>query len=518
MNLSIIVPGIGFFIVGILAGYLVRRMVAFKLVGSAESRTRQMIKEAEREKASRLREAELEAKDILFNAKTQFGKETNQKRGELTRLEKRVLKRESNLDKRIDFLENKEKQFTQRDKSLYSKENMLKEKEKEIEKLIGEERFKLQRIANLTPEQAKRTLLSLLESNLKEERGAIVKRAEDEIKKMADVKAKEIISLAIQRCAAEHTVESTVSVVSLPDEMKGRVIGREGRNIRALEMATGIDLVVDDTPEAVTLSGFDPVKRQVAKVALERLILDGRIHPARIEEVVSKVKTEFQTAIREEGERTVMDMRIAKLHPKLVEMLGRLKYRTSYGQNVLQHSKEVAHLAGVLAGELGFDVKLARRAGLLHDIGKAVDHEVEGTHPQIGAESARKYEESVDISHAIEAHHEDIEARTLLAVLIQAADAISASRPGARRESLEGYVKRLEKLESIAHAFDGVENAYAIQAGREVRVIVKPDKISDNEAVILARDITKKVEEGMEYPGQVKVTVIRETRAVEYAK
>jgi len=377
----------------------------------------------------------------------------------------------------------------------------------------------LQNISGMTREEAKQLLLRKLEGEVKQEAAIMIKRSEDEAKQTADKEARKIIGLAIQRCAAEQVVETTVSVVHLPsDEMKGRIIGREGRNIRALEIATGVDVIIDDTPEAVILSGFDPMKREIAKLSLEKLLEDGRIHPGRIEEIVEKVKKEMDNKIKEVGEKALFDTGLHGLHPEVTKLLGRLKYRTSYGQNVLQHSEEVAHLMGVMAGELKLDFNLAKRIGLLHDLGKAVSHEVEGTHSKIGADLARKYNESDNICHAIEAHHQDIEPRTLLAVLVQAADAISASRPGARRETLETYVKRLEKLEQIADSFKGVDKAYAIQAGREIRVIVQPEKITDAQAAVMARDITKKIEEGLEYPGQIKVTVIRETRAVEYAK
>jgi len=371
----------------------------------------------------------------------------------------------------------------------------------------------------MTIDEAKRILMKRLENDVKQESAYMVKRLEDEAKEKADKEARKIVGLAIQKCAADHTVESTISVVNLPnDEMKGRIIGREGRNIRALEMATGIDVIIDDTPEAVILSGFDMVRRQIARIALERLLEDGRIHPARIEEVVGKVKKEMEATIREEGEKAVFDVGLHGIHPELVKLLGRLKYRTSYGQNVLQHSKEVAYIMGVMAGELKLDFNLAKRIGLLHDIGKAVTHEVEGAHAKIGSDLARKYNEPETIIHAIEAHHQDVEARTLLAVLVQAADAVSATRPGARRETLESYIKRLESLEGIANGFKGVEKSYAIQAGREVRIIVKPDSIDDAASAVLARDIKKKIEESLEYPGQIKVMVIRETRSIEYAK
>jgi ribonuclease Y len=377
----------------------------------------------------------------------------------------------------------------------------------------------LQKISSLSPEEAKKILLNRLNEEMTLEKAQIIKKEEEQIREQSDKKAKEILSLAIQRCAAEHTVESTVSVVNLPnDEMKGRVIGREGRNIRALEMATGVDVIIDDTPEAVTLSAFDAVRREIARIALERLIVDGRIHPGRIEEIVEKTKKEMDEKIKDEGEKAIFELGLNGLHPELIKSLGRLKYRTSFGQNALQHSKEVSYLLGVMASELGLDWRLARRIGLLHDIGKALDHQIEGTHAKIGADLARKYSEPPEVIHAIEAHHEEEQPQSLYAVLASAADAISASRPGARRETLETYIKRLDKLESIANYFKGVEKSFAIQAGREIRVIVQPDRINDSEAINLSREIKKKIEEGMEYPGQIKVTVIRETRAIEYAK
>ena len=506
-------------IVIFIAGFFFRKIVLEKKVKDAMTNSRQILEDAKKQAESKRREAELEAKDLLYRIRTDFEKETKERRQELLALEKRLIQKEENLDRKVDLIENKEKDVEAKSKNIKDLETGLNSKKKELDQLLYEEKQQLQRIAHLSTDQAKRLLLTKMESEVRQEASLMIKRIEDQTRETAHKKATGIISLAIQRCSAEHTVESTVSVVNLPgDDMKGRIIGREGRNIRALETATGIDVIVDDTPEAVILSGFDPIRRQIAKISLERLIIDGRIHPGRIEEVVEKVRKEMEISIREGGEKVVLEMGINGLHPKLVELLGRLEYRTSYGQNVLQHSKEVAYVAGVMAGELGIDFQQTRRAGLLHDIGKAVDHEVEGTHPKIGKDLAKKYGENERIIHAIEAHHEDIDARTVLAVMIQAGDAISAARPGARRETLESYVKRLDQLEAIADSFKGVEKTYAIQAGREVRVIVQPNKVNDNEAAAMAREITKKIEEGMEYPGQVKVTVIRETRAVEYAK
>ena len=500
-------------------GYSIRKYLAKGKVKSAEDKAKKLMENAKAEADKLRHEAELQAKDLLLKLRTEFEKETKDRRQELIVLEKRLIQKEENLDRKMDILERKDKDIDRRDHSLQDREKLMGSKEKELERLLQEEKDKLQNISGMTREEAKQLLLRKLEDEVKQEAAVFIKRSEDEAKEKADKEARKIIGLAIQRCAAEHAVETTVSVVNLPnDEMKGRIIGREGRNIRALEIATGIDVIIDDTPEAVILSGFDPIKREIAKLALERLIEDGRIHPGRIEEVVEKVKKDMETTIREEGEKTLLDTGLHGIHPEIVKLLGRLKYRTSYGQNDLEHSKEVAYLMGEMASELKLDFSLAKRIGLLHDIGKAVSHEVEGTHSKLGADLARKYGEPENICHAIEAHHQDVEPKTLLAVLAQAADAISASRPGARRETLEIYVKRLEKLESIADSFKGVAKAYAIQAGREIRVMVQPDKISDAQAAVLARDITKKIEEGLEYPGQIKVMVIRETRAVEYAK
>lgn len=502
-----------------LLGYSIRKFYAKKKVRAAEENARRALENSKIEADKIRRQAEIEAKDFLLKARTEFENETKARRQEGITLEKRLIQKEENLDRKVDLIDRKEKDIERRDQSISAREKNIGTKEKELEGLLQAEKEQLQRVSGMTRDEARQVLLKRLEDDVKQEAAIMIKRTEDEAREKADKEARKIIGLAIQKCAAEHTVETTVSVVNLPnDEMKGRIIGREGRNIRALEVATGIDVIIDDTPGAVILSGFDPIKREVAKMALEKLLEDGRIHPGRIEEVVEKTKKELENLIREEGEKALFETGLHGMHPELVKLLGRLKYRTSYGQNVLQHSKEVAHLMGVMAGELKLDPTLAKRIGLLHDIGKAVSHEVEGTHSKIGADLARKYGESENICHAIEAHHQDIEAKTLLAVMAQAADAISASRPGARRETLEVYIKRLEKLESIADSFKGVEKAYAIQAGREIRVIVQPEKINDAQAAVLARDITKKIEEGLEYPGQIKVTVIRETRAVEYAK
>jgi len=510
----ILLLGLSFYV-----GYSVRKIIAEKKVKKAEELAKGILEEAKKQAEAKKREVELESKDLLHKMRQDFERETRDRRQEIQNLEKRMLQREENIDKKVDLLDRKEKELNHREQTTGQKEARLKEKEQELERLIIEEKDRLQKVSGLTSEAAKTILLQRMEQEVRKEASVMIKKIEDETREEADKRAREIIGLAIQRCAAEHTVETTVSVVSLPsDEMKGRIIGREGRNIRAFEMATGVDVIIDDTPEAVTLSGFDPVRREIARISLTRLIEDGRIHPARIEELVEKVKKEMEESIQEEGKNTALDLGIHGLHPELIKLLGRLKYRTSYGQNVLQHSKEVAYLMGVMASQLKVDFQLARRVGLLHDIGKAVDHEVEGTHPQIGMELARKYGEHEVVVQAVGAHHEDIEQRSVYAVLVQAADAVSSSRPGARRETLESYIKRLEKLEAVADSFNGVEKAFAIQAGREIRVMVFPDKISDAETIALAREMKKKIEEGLEYPGQIKITVIRETRAIEYAK
>ncbi len=500
-------------------GYIFRKYVAEKKIQDAETKARHILDQAKKEAQDRRREIELEGKDLLYRMRQDFERQTQDRRQEITNLEKRLGQKEENIDRRLDLLEKKEKEIEAKHEGIRRQEEGLKAKDNQLVGLIAEEKERLQKISSLSAEEAKQILLNRLNEELTNEKAVLIKRAEEDLRTQSDKKSREIISLAIQRCAAEHTVESTVSVVTLPnDEMKGRVIGREGRNIRALEMATGVDVIIDDTPEAVTLSCFDTVRREIARLSLEKLIGDGRIHPGRIEEIVEKTKKEMDEKIREEGERAAFDAGVDGLHPEIIKLLGRLKYRTSFGQNALQHSKEVAYLIGVIASELRLDFKLARRIGLLHDIGKAVDHQVEGTHAKLGAELAKKYNESQEVVSAIEAHHEEAEPKSLYAVLAVAADAISAARPGARRETLETYIKRLDKLESIANLFKGVEKSFAIQAGREIRVIVQPEKISDNDAVNLAREIRKKIEEGMEYPGQIKVNVIRETRAIEYAK
>jgi len=506
-------------IVALYAGYALRKYFAEKKIHDAEAQARFILDQAKKESETRHRSAELEAKDLQYKMRQEFEQQTKDRRIEITNLEKRLSQKEENIDRRLDLLEKKEKDIESKQENVRKQEEGLKGKEDQLQSLIAEEKERLQKIASLSLEEARHILLNRLNEELNQEKAILIKKQEEELRQQGDKKAAEIISLAIQRCSVEHTVESTVSVVTLPsDEMKGRVIGREGRNIRALEMATGVDVIIDDTPEAVTLSCFDPVRREIARLSLEKLISDGRIHPGRIEEVVEKIKKDLDEKIKEEGERAAFDSGVDSLHPEMVKLLGRLKYRTSFGQNALQHSKEVSYLMGVMASELGLDFKLARRVGLLHDIGKAVDHQVEGTHAKLGAELCRKYNESFEVLHAVEAHHEETEAKSFFAVLAIAADAISAARPGARRETLETYIKRLDKLESIANLFKGVDKSYAIQAGREIRVIVQPEKLSDGDAINLARDIRKKIEEGMEYPGQIKITVIRETRSIEYAK
>lgn len=507
------------FLIGILLGYLIRKIFAETKVKTAESLAKRIVLEAEKEAENKKKESLLESKESLYKIKAEFEKETHEKRNEVHLLEKRILQREENLEKRIELIDRKDKDIGRREKDIANSEAKIRGIEQKYNSLIEEELKRLERVSGMTAEQAKEEIKVKLLNDARFEAANLMKKIEDEAKVSAADKAKMIISLAIQRCAADHVAETTVSVVDLPDDdMKGRIIGREGRNIRSLEIATGVDLIVDDTPGAVTISSYDPIKREVAKITLERLISDGRIHPGRIEDVVEKVKKEVAISIKEEGEKAAFEVGIDGLHPEVIKLLGRLKYRTSYSQNVLQHSKEVAFLCGMMAAELGTNVKMAKRAGLLHDIGKAVDHQTEGTHTQIGVDLARRYNESKIVINAIASHHEDVEAESIIAVLVAASDALSASRPGARREMLESYVKRLEQLEKVCDSFKGVDKAYAIHAGREIRVIVEPDKLNDSEVMFLAKDIAKKIEADMAYPGEIKVTVLREVRAVEYAR
>ncbi len=481
-------------------------------IGSAEEKSRKIIDEALKTAETKKREALLEAKEESIRTKNELDKETKERRAELQRYERRVLSKEENLDKKSESLE-------RRETSLTAREENLNKKLAEAEELRGRQLQELERISGLTTEQAKDYLLQSVEEDVKHDMAKKVKELESRAKEEADKKAKEYIVTAIQRCAADHVAETTVSVVQLPsDEMKGRIIGREGRNIRTLETMTGVELIIDDTPEAVVLSGFDPVRREVARIALERLIVDGRIHPARIEEMVEKAQREVELNMREEGEAAVLEVGIHGIHPELVKLLGKMKFRTSYGQNALKHSIEVAQLSGLLAAEIGVDVRLAKRAGLLHDIGKSIDHEMEGSHVKLGADLCRKYKESAVVVNSVESHHGDVEPESLIACIVQAADTISAARPGARRETLETYTNRLKQLEEITDSFKGVDKSFAIQAGREVRIMVIPEQVSDDDMVLMARDIAKKIEESMEYPGQIRVNVIRESRVTDYAK
>ena len=481
-------------------------------IGNANERAREIIDEALKAAETKKKEALLEVKEESLKTKNELEKETKERRAEIQKYEKRVLSKEETLDRKIEAVE-------KRDLGITRKEEELGKQRQKVDELEKKRQQELERISGLTSEQAKEYLLKTVEDEVKHDTAVMVKTLESRAKEEADKKAKELVVNAIQRCAADHVAETTISVVQLPnDEMKGRIIGREGRNIRTLETLTGVELIIDDTPEAVVLSGFDPIRREIARIALEKLILDGRIHPARIEEMVEKAQKEVETLIKEEGEAATLEVGVHGIHPELVRLLGKLRYRTSYGQNVLKHSIEVAQITGLLASELGLDVKMAKRAGLLHDIGKAVDHEMEGSHIQLGVDLCRRYKESALVINAVEAHHGDVEPESLIACLVQAADTISAARPGARRETLETYTNRLKQLEDITNSYKGVEKSYAIQAGREVRVMVVPEVISDSDMVLLARDISKQIENQMEYPGQIKVSIVRESRAVDYAK
>ena len=507
-----VIVGVVMLAVGVAVGIIYRKRISEATIGSAEQKAKEIVNDAIKVAETKQKEALLEAKEDIHRSRNEAEKEIRDRRNEVQRLEKRIIQKEEILDKRAEQYEKKETVLADKIKS-------AEQLQEEIEDIKKGERAVLERISGMTAEQARTYLMSTLENELNHEQAVMIKEFENRTKEDADQKAKEIISLAIQRCASDHVSEATVSAVPLPnDEMKGRIIGREGRNIRALEQLTGVDLIIDDTPEAITLSSFDVVRREVARIALEKLIQDGRIHPTRIGDMVEKARKEVDQTIKKEGENAVFTVGVQGIHPEIVKLLGRLRYRTSFGQNVLKHSIEVAQISALIAGELGVDITSAKRAGLLHDIGKALDQEKEGSHVSIGVEEAKRYKENPAIVHAIEAHHGDVEAKSILAAIIQAADAISAARPGARREDIENYIKRLERLEGLANEFTGVEKTYAIQAGREIRVMVRPEEITDDQMVILARDIANKIEQELEYPGQIKVNVIRENRAVEYAK
>ena len=511
-NVLCVIMAVAGLLLGVVADSVYRKNVSEKKLGSAEEEAKRILNDAIKNAESKQREAMVEAKEAILTARNEWEKEEKERRSDIQKQENRLQQKEENLDRKTDNIEKKEE-------ALQAKMAELESAKEEVEGIKARQMAELERISGMTAEEAKDMLVRQLEAEVTHESAAKIKEAETRLKEESEAMAREVIGLAIQRCAADHVAEATVSVVPLPsDDMKGRIIGREGRNIRTLETLTGVDLIIDDTPEAITVSCFDPVRREIARIALEKLIQDGRIHPARIEEMVEKAKREVDATIKAEGERAVFEANVHGLHPELIKLLGRMKYRTSYGQNVLNHSLEVSHLAGLMASELGGDVATAKRAGLLHDLGKAIDHEVEGSHVAIGVELARKYHESEEVIHAIEAHHNDVEAKTLVAVLVQAADAVSAARPGARRENLENYIKRLETLEGIGASFPGVEKCFAIQAGREIRIMVEPDKVSEDQMVLLAREVAKKIEDEMEYPGQIKVNIIRETKAVDYAK
>ena len=518
MNEYVVFSGIFCFFAGLLIAYFIQGKIASQKIRAAEAEADRCIEESEKKAATLLKEADLEVKDRLFKLKIEFDTETSETRGELKKRESRLMLKEENIDNKNEQLERRDREFLRKERHLTKREGKLERKELECDELLEEQKRQLEKISGLTVDQAKELLIRAMENEARYEGAKLIKRIENETKEQAEKKAKKILATAIQRYAGDFVAERTVSVVQLPsDEMKGRIIGREGRNIRALEAATGIDLIIDDTPEAVILSGFNPVRREVARISLMRLISDGRIHPARIEDIVKKVGKEVDTTVKEAGEQAAFDLGVHGIHNELVKYIGQLKFRTSYAQNVLQHSVEVGFLSGIMASELGLDVKLARRMGLLHDIGKAVDHEVEGPHALIGSRLAKKFGESPQIVHAVAAHHEDVPPNSVYALLVQASDGLSGARPGARKELLENYIKRLEDLENIANSFKGVANTYAIQAGRELRVIVESKQISDEDSILLSRDIVKKIEESLTFPGQIKVTVIRETRAVQYA-
>ena len=513
MNIVIIIAAVLIsFAIGVPVGMAYRKKIAESKIGGAEKEAKRILETAQKEAENLKKEEIIKAKEEIMSSRKELDQEIKERRGEVQKQESRLIQKEENLERREENFEKKERE--------QEKEwQQIEDKKQDLDKLYKQEMVELQKIASLTKEEAKEKLLSEMDKELTAEKASLIREKEQKAKEEATKNAKEILTYAVQKCAADHSQETTVSIVSLPnDDMKGRIIGREGRNIKALETLTGIDLIIDDTPEAVVLSGFDPLRREVAKIALEKLIDDGRIHPAKIEEMVEKAKEEVENTIKEEGERAVLETGVIGLHPDVVKLIGKLKYRTSYGQNVLNHSIEVSNLARIMAEELGLDPKLARRAGLLHDIGKALDHDMEGTHVEIGVEVLKKFKENPLVINAVEAHHGDVEPLSLEAVLVQAADAISASRPGARRETLEAYIKRLQNLEEIADSFEGVEKSFAIQAGREVRIVVKPEKITDDQMTILARDVSKRIEEEMDYPGQIKVNIIRETRVVDYAK
>ena len=502
----------------VLSGYFLATFFGNKRLQKTKLKSKELLDRAQHEVDSKIKEAEIKSRDLLIQMRETFEKETKERREELAASEKRILQKEENVEKRLDLLDKKEKDVESRVVKLHQDEVGLGEKHKELGRLVEEEKQRLQKISSLTMDEARSLLLARVDEDLVAEKAARIRGIDEELKEAADKKAKEILSAAIHRCASEHAGETTVSVVHLPsDEMKGRIIGREGRNIRAFEMAAGVDIIIDDTPEAATISCFDMMRREIAKIALERLIQDGRIHPGRIEEIIEKVKKEIEVKVKEEGEQATFDLGIHGMHPELVKMVGKLKYRTSFGQNALNHSKEVASLMGIMASQMNLDFKIARRAGLLHDIGKVAGQEVEGPHALIGAEIARKYGEMPEVVKAVECHHEETE-MTIYGALVAAADAVSAARPGARAETMETYVKRIESLEKIANSFKGVEKSFALQAGREVRVMVRPNKVTDDEAVVMSRDLKKKIETDMQYPGQIKIIVVRETRAIEFAK